>query len=51
MLFPIINPSPYNALFYAQYVPISTVTGGVHDNDAIPVSLLRESMMRDRYTL
>ena len=47
----IINPSPYNALFPAQYAPISVVTDGAHDNDAMLVSVLRDSMMLDRYTL
>ena len=42
---------PYNTLFPAQYAPISTVIDGAHDNDAMTVSLLHDSMMRDRYTL
>ena len=51
MLFPIINPSSHSALFPAQYAPISVVTDRAHDNDAMPVSLLRDSMVSDRYTL
>ena len=46
-----VNPSPYSALIPAQYAPISTVMCVARDNGAIPVSLLRNSMMRDRYTL
>ena len=51
VLFPIINPPLHNALIPAHYAPISTVLYGVHDNDAMPVSLLRNSMVLDRYTL
>ena len=47
----IINPPLYNALFPAQYAPISTVMYVAHDNGAMMVSLLHDSMMRDRYTL
>ena len=43
--------SSYNALFPAQYTPISVVIDGSHDNDAMLVSVLRDSMMLDRYTL
>ena len=51
MLLCIIIPSPYNALFPAQYTLISTVIDGAHDNDAMIVSVLRGCMVLDRYTL
>ena len=46
-----VNPSSYNALFYAQYTHISTVSDTTRDNDAMLVSLLRGCMVSDGYTL
>ena len=51
MLLCIINPPLYNALFPDHYAPISVVIDGAHDNGTMTVSLLHDSMMRDRYTL
>ena len=51
MLFPIIIPSPYNAYCSAQYAPISTVTDEAHDNGAMIVSLLHDSMVSDDVSL
>ena len=51
MLFPIINPPLYNTLIPAQYALVSVVIDGAHDNDDMMVSLLRDSMVLDRYTL
>ena len=51
MLFPIIIPSSHSALFYAQYAPISVVIDEAHDNVMYGTLLLRDSMLRDRYTL
>ena len=50
MLFPIIIPSPYNALFYAQYALVSTVTDRAHDNGALSILLLRDSVVSYRFT-
>lgn len=51
VLFLIINPPLYNTLIPAQYALVSVVMYGAHDNDAMPVSLLRGCMVLDRYTL
>ena len=51
MFFSIIIPSSHSALFPAQYAPISTVMCVARDNGAMIVSLLRDSMVSDRYTL
>jgi len=44
VLIPIINPSLYSTLFYALYIPTSTVMYGAHDIDDMTVSLLRYPM-------
>ena len=46
----IINPSLYSALIPAQYTPISVVTDGAHDNGALSILLLRESVVSYRFT-
>ena len=51
MLLCIINTSSHSALHPALYIPTSVMTGGACDNDAMTVSVLHDSMMRDRYTL
>ena len=51
MLLCIINTSLYSALYPTLYIPTSTVVYGARDIDVMPVSLLRGSMVSDRYTL
>ena len=46
-----VNPPLYNTLFPAHYTPISVVMYGARDIVTVTISLLRNSMMRDRYTL
>ena len=45
------HTSSYNAHCSAQYTPISVVIDGAHDNDDMPVSVLRICMVSDGYTL
>ena len=41
----IINPSLYSALIPAQYALVTVVMCVAHDNDVMPVSLLRSCMV------
>ena len=50
MLFPIINPSSHSALFPAQYALVSVVTDRAHDNGALSILLLRDSVVSYRFT-
>ena len=47
MLLCSVNPSSHSALIPAHYAPISVVTDGARDIGAMPVSLLRDSMVSD----
>ena len=51
MLLYIINPSLYSTLYSALYVPTSVMSDGVCDIDVMTVSVLRISIVLDRYTL
>ena len=45
-----VNPSPYNTLIPAQYTSISVVIDGAHDNRALTILLLHDSVVSYRFT-
>jgi hypothetical protein len=51
MLLYIINPSLYSALYPTLYIPTSTVMYSARDIDAMLISLLRDSIVSEGYTL